>query len=80
MRGTMRWFNEERGEGVIEAVDGTLYTVAADQFAGGHPKGRCSGMIVEFQSAEGARAEQVVFPEEGDPRRARTRRPSRASI
>jgi cold shock CspA family protein len=77
MRGTMLWFNETKEQGVIAAETGERLPVQRDDFAGRKsPKGRCGGIVVEFQVAEGAegrKAEQVVLVDEANPRRARRR-------
>jgi cold shock CspA family protein len=76
MRGTMLWFNEDRGSGVITTETGERVTVQATDFAAGPPEGRCSGVVVEFRVAgngDGRRAERVVVLEEVAPRRARRR-------
>lgn len=81
MRGRMRWFNEAREAGVIEAEDGANYTVEGEDFVlGKGPKGRCAGLVVDFVPGEDGRAQQVSFPEDDVPRRARSRRSSRASL
>jgi hypothetical protein len=74
MRGTMVWFNEDRGVGVIDAATGTRLRVSRDDFVMGPPEGRCGGVPVTFEvGADGQRAERVVLVEEAIPRRARRR-------
>jgi hypothetical protein len=69
----MRWFNELRGDGVIESDDGDPYTVLAADFVGAPPVGRCAGLEVVFQPGEPSRATAVALVEHAEPRRARLR-------
>jgi hypothetical protein len=72
MQGQLRWFNEERGDGVIESEDGVRYTVLASDFRVAPPVGRCAGLEVVFSADEG-RAIEVTLLTYADPRRARLR-------
>jgi hypothetical protein len=69
----MRWFNELRGDGVIESDEGDPYTVLAADFVGSPPVGRCAGLEVVFQAAETSQATEVTLLEQANPRRARLR-------
>ena len=69
----MRWFNELRGDGLIESEDGDPYTVLAADFVGSPPVGRCAGLEVVFLADETSRATDVTLLEQADPRRARLR-------
>ena len=40
----MRWFNETRGDGMIECEDGEGYQVLAADFVTAPPVGRCAGV------------------------------------
>jgi hypothetical protein len=73
VQGKLRWFNEVRGDGVIESDDGESYTVLAADFVGAPPVGRCAGLEVVFQADEASRATEVAVVEQSDPRRARLR-------
>ena len=77
MKGTMLWFNAEKGYGFIETEDGERLAVAADAFLPGHaPAPRCKGRAVGFERelVDGeACAVNVSFLEQSDPRRARMR-------
>jgi len=53
VNGTMLWFNEVRGEGVIESNTGERVLVRRGAFAGGAPVGRCKGLEVEFRATSG---------------------------
>jgi cold shock CspA family protein len=77
--GKMLWFNEEKHLGVIETDEGERLTVRAEDFAGGHPVGRCAGLPVTFEIHDGA-AVNVAMNPEGDIRRARQRRPTPRSF
>ena len=44
----MRWFNEVRGDGMIECEDGEPYQVLAADFVTAPPVGRCAGIEVSF--------------------------------
>ena len=48
MLGRMRWFNEARGDGMIECEDGEPYQVLAADFLNAPPVGRCAGIEVTF--------------------------------
>jgi cold shock CspA family protein len=77
MRGTMVWFNEEKGHGYISTEAGERLYVSETGFRGGNaPKGRCAGLPVEFEvatSLKGRQAVGSVLVEEITPRRARRR-------
>lgn len=74
MLGRMRWFNEQRGDGMIECEDGEAYQVLAADFVTAPPVGRCAGIEVTFRAADPGHAVQVVLTDEGVPaRRARLR-------
>jgi cold shock CspA family protein len=77
MRGTMVWFNEEKGHGYISTETGERLYVSQNGFLGGNaPKGRCAGLPVEFEVAtEGEEREAVgsVLVEDPMPLRARRR-------
>ena len=73
MLGRMRWFNETRGDGMIECEDGEPYQVLAADFVTAPPVGRCAGIEVRFRAAEPGRAIEVTLSEEDVPRRARLR-------
>ena len=81
MRGTMCWFNEEKGHGYISTEAGERLYVSQQGFAGGNaPKGRCKGLVVEFDvatSADGRHAVESILVEEELPRRARRHRTGR---
>ncbi len=49
MLGRMRWFNETRGDGMIECEDGEPYQVLAADFVTAPPVGRCAGIEVTFR-------------------------------
>jgi cold shock CspA family protein len=79
MRGTMIWFNAEKGHGYISTEDGERLYVAADAFlAGPLPPGRCGGTDVSFERVAtedgGAEATAVVVEEAPDGGRAGYRR------
>lgn len=71
MLGRMRWFNETRGDGVIECEDGDPYQVLAADFVVAPPVGRCAGTEVTFQTSSTGRATDVKLIEADAPRRAR---------
>jgi hypothetical protein len=71
--GKMRWFNEARGDGMIECEDGEPYQVLAADFVTAPPVGRCAGVEVTFRAAEPGRAVDVALSEDDIPRRARLR-------
>lgn len=73
MLGRMRWFNEERGDGMLECEDGEPYQVLAADFITAPPVGRCAGVEVTFRAAEPGHAVDVALSEEDVPRRARLR-------
>ena len=50
MLGRMRWFNELRGDGMIECEDGEAYQVFAADFVTAPPVGRCAGIEVTFRA------------------------------
>jgi len=67
----MRWFNETRGDGMIECEDGEGYQVLAADFVTAPPVGRCAGVEVTFRAAEpGHAVEVVVLSDDGATRRA----------
>jgi cold shock CspA family protein len=79
MRGTMIWFNGEKGFGFIQTEDDErLYVGEAGFTLGNVPVGRCGGREVTFErmwADEGkTRAVNVAFPSETQSRRARQRR------
>jgi len=80
MRGTMIWFNAEKGFGFIRTeADERLYVAASGFLPGEPPAGRCAGKEVVFDreaGADDARAVNVVFATVVDIRRARQRRGS----
>jgi cold shock CspA family protein len=77
MRGTMLWFNETKDFGFISTDEGERLRVHGSDFTDGRrPKGRCAGLAVSFRvDADGGtrKAEEVVFVQEGQARRARSR-------
>ena len=74
MLGRMRWFNETRGDGMIESEDGEAYQVLAADFVTAPPVGRCAGLEVTFRADDPGHAIQVVLSEDDAPaRRARLR-------
>lgn len=73
MLGRMRWFNETRGDGMIECEDGEVYVVLAADFVVAPPVGRCAGVEVTFQAGEEGRAAGVSLTDDDIPRRARLR-------
>jgi cold shock CspA family protein len=77
MRGTMVWFNEEKGHGYISTETGERLYVSEHGFLDGNaPKGRCAGLAVEFEiatSMNGRQAVGSVLVEEDPPLRARRR-------
>jgi cold shock CspA family protein len=77
INGDMLWFNNEKGHGFIETAEGECLRVEGSGFRNGPPQGRVAGMAVTFQvtgDGEAARADDVVFPDDAAPRRARIRR------
>jgi cold shock CspA family protein len=78
MRGTMLWFNLDKGYGFIQAEDEErLYVTSADFQSGEQPGPRCKGQAVSFErqvAGEEIRAVNVSFVAQTDPpRRARLR-------
>ena len=76
MRGTMVWFNEEKGHGYITTETGERLYVSAAGFEGNAPKGRCAGLAVEFdviENGEGREAVRSVLIDDAQPPRARRR-------
>jgi hypothetical protein len=73
MNGRMRWFNELRGDGMIEGEDGDAYQVLAAGFVGAPPVGRCAGLEVTFRAGGPGQAVEVAVNDGVDPRRARLR-------
>jgi len=77
----MLWFNEEKDHGYISTEAGERLYVPGTGFAGGRrPKGRCAGLVVEFEvSANGGTREagECALVEEEAPQRARRRHSSR---
>ncbi len=69
----MRWFNELRGDGVIQCEDGNSYEVQAADFVVAPPVGRCAGLPVTFTSVVPGRAVEVALNDDDVPRRARAR-------
>jgi cold shock CspA family protein len=73
VNGKMLWFNEVRGEGLIESDTGERVLVDRSAFVGGAPVGRCKGREVEFTATAGQDgwvvAEASLVPERS-PRRA----------
>jgi len=53
VNGKMLWFNEVRGQGLIESETGERVLVDRRAFAGGAPVGRCRGREVEFTALAG---------------------------
>jgi CspA family cold shock protein len=75
--GDMLWFNNEKGHGFIETEAGDRLRVEGSDFRNGPPEGRVAGMAVTFEisgEGESARAQDVEFPDDAAPRRARIRR------
>ncbi len=77
MRGTMLWFNVDKGYGFIHTEEDERLYVARNGFLPDHgPVPRCKGRVVTFQreAVEGTmRAVDVAFVTQSDPRRARLR-------
>ena len=71
MLGKMRWFNEFRGDGMIQCEDGDPYQVLAADFVVAPPVGRCAGTEVMFSADLTGRATGVTLVEDDAPRRAR---------
>ena len=77
MQGTMIWFNVDKGYGYIRTEDDErLYVARSGFLPGQEPQPRCKGRQVSFerQALDGdARAVEVAFVVQGEPRRARLR-------
>ena len=77
MRGTMLWFNVDKGHGFIRTEDDERLLVERSGFLPGMvPQPGCAGREVTFERAEngaGARAVNVDFPPPVVQRRARLR-------
>jgi cold shock CspA family protein len=77
MRGTMLWFNVDKGYGFIRTEhDERLYVATSGFLPDNEPESRCKGREVTFErdSAEAdARAVEVAFVVQDEPRRARLR-------
>ncbi len=77
MRGTMIWFNADKGHGFIRTEEDERLIVHADGFSnGGPPPGRCAGTDVSFdrETVEGEpRAVNVATIQVTAARRARRR-------
>jgi cold shock CspA family protein len=73
----MLWFNAEKGFGFIQTeADERLYVARAGFLPDHQPRSRCKGQRVRFDYEGGgddARAVNVAFVSEADPRRARLR-------
>jgi cold shock CspA family protein len=84
MQGTMIWFNADKGHGFIRTEqDERLYVDHAGFESGCGPPFRCSGLEVRFDredADDGARAVNVAFISQADPRRARLRHASAARL
>jgi cold shock CspA family protein len=79
LRGTMVWFNREKGHGFILTEQEERLVVFESDFADGAvPEGRCGGREVTFDRLAGAADPQAVnveFPVVLESKRARLRRP-----
>jgi cold shock CspA family protein len=53
VNGKLLWFNEVRGEGLIESETGERVLVRRGAFTAGAPVGRCKGLEVEFRATIG---------------------------
>lgn len=79
MRGSLIWFNAEKGHGFIRTEDGERLLVEQSGFAPGHVLGdRCAGTAVTFEVEEAtadhqARAVDVTVVTVEPARRARIR-------
>jgi cold shock CspA family protein len=77
MRGTMKWFNEEKDHGYIETEEGERLYIPGTGFAGGKRlEGRCAGLAVEFEVVgvgDSRQASDCALVEEVVPHRARRR-------
>jgi cold shock CspA family protein len=79
MRGTMLWFNLDKGHGFILTEEGERLYVDSSGFLRNHePKPRCKGLEVTFHRLEREgvpRAVEVSFVAHAQPQRARLRMP-----
>ena len=77
MRGQMLWFNDKKDHGFIRTDEGERFQVDGSGFARGErPEGRCVDKVVTFEVEENGserRAQDVVFEQEVNARRARMR-------
>ena len=77
MQGTMLWFNVDKGYGIITTEsDEKLQVVESGSSPGHKAEPRCKGKPVTFEregEGEDARAVNVEFLPDPDPRRARMR-------
>jgi cold shock CspA family protein len=77
MTGTMLWFNVDKGYGIITTESDEKLQVVESGFSPGHKaEPRCKGKPVIFEregEGEDARAVNVEFLPDPDPRRARMR-------
>jgi cold shock CspA family protein len=76
MRGTMIWFNADKGHGFIRTEEDERLIVHSDGFTDGEPVGRCAGNDVSFdrETVEGeVRAVNVATVPIANSRRARRR-------
>src|SRR4029077_10954529 len=76
MRGTMIWFNADKGHGFIRTEEDERLIVHSDGFTDGEPVGRCAGNDVSFdrETIDGeARAVNVATVPLSNARRARWR-------
>jgi len=73
LSGKMLWFNDAKDLGALRTAEGERIEVQGDAFAPGEkPEGRCAGMLIEFDSHDGA-VTGIAFPPDVAPRRARLR-------
>ena len=73
-RGTMLWFNVEKGYGFLETAEGERLRVTGADFAeGSEPAPRCKGREVVFERFDD-RVQQLRYTEVVEQRRARLRR------
>jgi cold shock CspA family protein len=84
MRGTMIWFNADKGHGFIRTEQDERLYVSNSGFESGYgPEVRCKGLEVHFdrQDEEGdARAVNVALISQVEPRRARVRNASASRL
>ncbi|HET7573234.1 MAG TPA: hypothetical protein VFJ77_11275 [Gaiellaceae bacterium] len=76
MQGTMLWFNDAKGYGLIRTEEDERLRVAGSGFLPGHaPEPRCKGQAVVFDRELGddPYAVNVAFVAREEPRRARLR-------